>query len=268
MKEEEIENLLPKIDILSKLLKILIYILVLSLIVIISTNLSIRLDVKDYDKVYGEKIGDKYYYYKEDKEKVEIKKFKDFYNKKLNKIDTKYVPLLYCNKKECLYVNLGDKLERNNMYPKFLILVLVLIIAILELIVYMRKEDANKTKYKILYIFLIFITILGLIREGKDIGSYYLTVNKNKNLEKGTVLGKRADNRYVIKYEVNNKLYYLDSNTDNNNIYYSKNDVKKAYNKMNPFNIKLLVMYVINIVFIIVTKIIVKKKNIVLEEPI
>ena len=264
MDEKELEGL-SKIDLLSKTLKILIYILVLVIIIVISTNLSIKLDVKDYDMVYGEKINNKYYYFKNNKEQVEIKKFKDFYNKKVNKIDDKYVPLLYCSKKECLYIDLGNRMQRNNLYPKFMILILVLIIAILELILYIRKEKPNKTKYKILYIFLILITLIGLIRDGKDVGNYYLTVNKNKNLEKGIVLGQRADNRYVIKYEVDNKLYYLDSNTDNNNIYYNKKDNKVAYNKMNPFNIKLLLIYLLNIIFIIIAQIMGKKKGIVTE---
>ena len=190
---------------------------------------------------------------------------KDFYNKKVNKIDDKYVPLLYCSKKECLYIDLGNRMQRNNLYPKFMILILVLIIAILELVLYIRKEKPNKTKYKILYIFFICMTILGLAREVKDVSGYYLSVNKNKNLVKGEVLGRRADNRYVIKYEVNNKLYYLDSNTKNNNVYYNKSDSKKAYNKMNPFNIKLLFIYLVNIIFIIIAQIMGKKKGIVTE---
>ena len=266
MEDVEKELELPKIDILSKVLKVIIYILVLSIIVAVSTNLSIKLDIKDYDRVYGEKKDNKYYYYKDNKEQVEIKKFKDFYNNRIDKIDDKYVPLLYCKKKECLYIDLGNKLQRNNVYPKYLILILVLLIAILELIVYMREEKAKKTKYKILYMFFIFLTFLGLFKEIYNIGDYYLIINKNKNIEKGEVIGQRADNRYVIKYEVNNKLYYLDSNTNSINVYYNKKDNSKAYNKMNPFNIKILVMYIINIVLIIVIKIVSNNKKSIYEE--
>ena len=264
MEEKEIVNEF-KIDFFNKFLKIIIYILVISIIVLASTNLSIRLDVKDYIKTYGEISSGKYYYYKENNEQIEIKKFKDFYNKKVSKIDNKYVPLLYCNKKECLYINLSNRLERNNMYPIFIVLILVLIIAILELILYMRKDKPNIAKYRTLYIIFIFITIFGIGREIHNIGEYYLTVNKNKNFVTGKVLGQRADNRYVIKYEVNNKIYYFDSNTDNKTIYYNKKNNSIAFNKMNPFNIKLLIIYIINIIFIIVARIMGKKKGIITE---
>ena len=261
---EELDGVV-KIDVVSKVLKIIVYAMVLFLIVIVSTNLSIKLDIKNYDKVYGEKVDNKYYY-KKDKELIEIKRIKDFYNNKVDSKTIKNVPLLYCNKKECLYIDLGDRLEKNNMYPKFIILVVLLIIAILELILYMRKDRPNITKYKALYVIFIIITIWGLGVELYNISNYYLTVNKNKNIVVGEVLGKRNDGRYVIKYEVNNKLYYIDSNTKNNTIYYKKNDVSKAFNKMNPFSVNLLIIYLFNIAFIIMTQFLKNKKIAITED--
>ena len=73
MNERE-EILVPKIDIIGKVFQFIVYILFLTLIVTISTYLSIKLDIKDYNKVYGEKIDNKYYYYTNDNEKIEIKK--------------------------------------------------------------------------------------------------------------------------------------------------------------------------------------------------
>ena len=259
MNEQE-EILVPKIDLIGKVFQFIVYILFLTLIVTISTYLSIKLDIKDYNKVYGEKIDNKYYYYTNDNEKIEIKKFKDFYNKRINKINDNKVPLLYCNKNECLYINLEDRLERNNLYPKFLILVIIFIIAILELLIYLRKDTPLK-KYKILYILFLIITLIGFIKEVNNISSYYLTVNKNKNFVTGKVIGQRADNRYVIKYEVNNKLYYFDSNTDNKTIYFNKKNNSIAFNKMNPFNIKLLIMYFLNILYLVFARLLTKKKN-------
>ena len=58
---EELDGVV-KIDVVSKVLKIIVYAMVLFLIVIVSTNLSIKLDIKNYDKVYGEKVDNKYYY--------------------------------------------------------------------------------------------------------------------------------------------------------------------------------------------------------------
>ena len=259
MNEQE-EILVPKIDIIGKVFQFIVYILFLTLIVTISTYLSITLDIKDYNKVYGEKIDNKYYYYTNDNEKIEIKKFKDFYNKRINKINDNKVPLLYCNKNECLYINLEDRLERNNLYPKFLILIIVFIIAILELLIYMRKDTPLK-KYKILYILLLMITLIGLIKEVSSISSYYFTVNKNKNFVKGVLLGERLDKEYVYKYKVNNKIYYLETNNKSDTIYYNKKDYSKAYNKMNPFNIKILIMYFLNILYLVFARLLTKKKN-------
>ena len=73
MNEQE-EILVPKIDIIGKVFQLIVYILFLTLVVTISTYLSIKLDIKDYNKVYGEKIDNKYYYYTNDNEKIEIKK--------------------------------------------------------------------------------------------------------------------------------------------------------------------------------------------------
>ncbi len=248
-----------KIDIVNKTLKILVYIMVLFLVVIISTNLSIRLDIKNYTKVYGEKINNKFVYYTNDKELVEIKRIKDFYNDKVDPSTIKNVPLFYCNKKDCLYIDLSNKLQRNNLYPKFLILILILVIAILELILFIRKKDENKTKYKAIFLIIVIITAFGLIREAYDISDYYSVVNKNKNFVKGTILGNRGDNRYAIKYELDDKIYYLDSNNKKNTIYYNKTK-DKMYNRMNPFNIKILSMYLINILLIAVSlKIYIKK---------
>ena len=77
MNERE-EILVPKIDIIGKVFQFIVYILFLTLIVTISTYLSIKLDIKDYNKVYGEKIDNKYYYYTNDNEKIEIKSLKTF----------------------------------------------------------------------------------------------------------------------------------------------------------------------------------------------
>ena len=98
------------------------------------------------------------------------------------------------------------------------------------------------------------ITSFSLIEEGSNIVKYYSNVNKNKNLEHAILLGNREDNSYAFKYTVNKKLYYFSSSNKDNTIYYKKNNPSKAYNKTNPFNIVILVIDLVYIVYLFILR--------------
>ena len=251
MEEEKILEK-PKKDIISIVLRVIIIIILFLIFVTMTTHLSLKRDIDGYKEVYPE-YDKRYYYYDKDNDKVSISSIKDIYSNDIKLSKMNKIPLLYCKEDTCIYVNLSRMIEKIYLNPKGYISILILLVLILEFILLNRK-DLNKRKYLIITIIVILITSLSILEEGIGIVKYYTNVNKNKNLEHAIILGNREDNSYAFKYTVNKKLYYFSSSSKENTIYYKKNKPNIANNKTNPFNIIILVIDLVYIVYLFILR--------------
>lgn len=254
MKEENniSEETKPKKDILSIVLRVVIIVLLFLIFVTMTTHLSLKRDIEGYKEVYPE-YDKKYFYYDIDGDKEKISVVKDIYSNDIKLTKMNKVPLLYCKEDTCIYINLSRAIERIYLNPKIYISILVLLVLILEFIL-LNRIEFNKKKYLIITIIVIVLTFLSIFEEGSSIIKYYSNVNKNKNLEHAILLGNREDNSYAFKYTVNKKLYYFSSSNKDRTIYYKKSKPSKAYNKTNPFNIVVLVIDLVYIVYLFILR--------------
>ena len=251
MEEEKILEK-PKKDIISIVLRVIIIIVLFLIFVTMTTHLSLKRDIDGYKEVYPE-YDKRYYYYDKDNDKVSISSIKDIYSNDIKLSKMNKIPLLYCKEDTCIYVNLSRMIEKIYLNPKGYISILILLVLILEFILLNRK-DLNKRKYLIITIIVILITSLSIFEEVRSIVGYYSTVNKNRNLVHAINIGNREDNSFAFKYTVDNKLYYFSSNDKNNTIYYKKSNPSIASNKTNPFNIIILIIDLIYIVYLFILR--------------
>ena len=250
MEEEKVEEK-KKIDILGIIYKVILCILAFLIFVTITTHISLKMDIDEFKRVYPE-YDKRYYYYDIDNDRVDIKSIKDIYGNDI-KLKINKVPMMYCKEDSCIYVNTSRVFERIYMNPKTYISILVLLSLIVIYLLLNRKEF-NSKKYTIITILLIVLVALSMIEEVSGITSYYMGVNKNKNLEHGILIGETENKGYAYKYTVKKKLYYFSSNSKNDTIYYNKEKPEISYNKKNPFNIVILVINVLYIVYIFVLR--------------
>ncbi len=246
--EEEIK--VKKKDIFSLLLKIVIAIICFMIFITLSTHFSMKIDLENMKKVYPEYDKKSYIYYKEDKEVVKIKRIEDIYGNDI-KLKINKVPLMYCDNKNCIYINTSRSFERIYLNPKMYISILLVALFIFVAVLLNRMEY-NKKKYIIIIIIFSIITGLSFIEEGFIVTKYYTNVNRNKNLEHGILIGEVEDKTYAYKYTVNNKMYYFNSPSKNDTIYYKKSNPSISYNKTNPINIGIIIVNIVYIVLIVI----------------
>ena len=124
--EDEIKE--KKKDVVSLILKIFIAIICFMIFITLATHFSLKIDLDNMKKVYPE-YDKGYFYYKEDKEVVKIKRIEDIYGNDI-KLKINKVPLLYCKDKNCTYINTSRLFERIYLEPKMYISILLVFLFI------------------------------------------------------------------------------------------------------------------------------------------